>query len=83
LAKINCRCGLTITDLRSRLLPDAMGAVECLRWWMKGDLIDDERIFLNPGEIDENVDDIVEDNVNEPDEHSSDDKNMEEDISGS
>jgi hypothetical protein len=73
---------LTITDLRNRLLPDAIEAVECLRWWMKGDLIDDERIFLNPSENDENVDDNVEDNVNEPDENSSDDENMEEDIYG-
>ena len=39
--KINCRCGLTITDLRSRLLPDVVEAVECLRWWMKRGFLDD------------------------------------------
>ena len=59
---------------------DAIEAVECLQWCMKGDLINDERIFLNPSENDENVGDTVKDNVNEPDENSSDDKNMEEDI---
>jgi hAT family C-terminal dimerisation region len=44
--KINCRCGLTITDLRSRLLPDVVEAIECLQWWMKGGFLDDGRISL-------------------------------------
>src|SRR5271169_239493 len=52
--KINCRCGLTITDLRSRLLPDVVEAVECLRWWMKGGFLDDGRISLEDENADEN-----------------------------
>src|SRR5271169_1971692 len=52
--KINCRCGLTITDLRSRLLRDVVEAVECLQWWMKGGFLDDGRISLEDENADEN-----------------------------
>jgi hypothetical protein len=34
------------------MLPDVVEAVECLRWWMKGGFLDDERIELK----DENAD---------------------------
>lgn len=37
----NDRCKLSITDLRNRLKPDTVEAVECLHWWLRGGLIND------------------------------------------
>ena len=36
---IDCRCNLTITDLRNRLGADTVEAIECLKWWVKGGFI--------------------------------------------
>jgi hAT family C-terminal dimerisation region len=52
--KINYRCGLTITDIRSRSLPDVVEAIECLQWWMKGGFLDDGRISLEDENADKN-----------------------------
>ena len=35
------QCQLSITDLRNRLKPDIVEAVECLHWWLGGGLIND------------------------------------------
>ena len=51
--KINYRCGLTITDIRSRSLPDVVEAIECLRWWTKGGFLEDGRISLKYENADE------------------------------
>ena len=37
--RTDCRCNLTITDLRNRLGADTVEAIECLKWWVKGGFI--------------------------------------------
>ena len=38
----DCRCNLTITDLRNRLDADTVEAIECLKWWIKKGFIKKE-----------------------------------------
>ena len=49
----DCRCKLSITDLRNRLKPDIIEAVECLHWWLGTGIVEDE---LNRLVMDEEMD---------------------------
>jgi hypothetical protein len=51
--KIDCRCNLSITDLRNRLQADAVEAVECLRWWIKAGFLEDVKMPIE-GDGEEN-----------------------------
>ena len=61
----DCRCNLTITDLRNRLGADTVEAIECLKWWIKGGFIKEVLKSLVTDEKDDLMDqneDLIGDN---------------------
>ena len=61
-----CRCNLTITNRRNRIVTDSIEAVECMHWWIKDGIADNVKLS---GKVEEEV--LLNQRTEENDPHSS------------